>query len=69
MIGTLINFRADRGYGFISHNDGSRGRTFVHLMQLRKAGIEDPTVGMRLEFDIEQLKDDRFAAANLRLLS
>jgi cold shock CspA family protein len=67
MIGKLVTWEK-RNYGFISHSDGSRGRTFVHLYEIRKAGVE-PRVGDTFEFDIVETDDGRMAAGNLKLLN
>jgi cold shock CspA family protein len=67
MIGKLIRYNRQRGYRFISHNDGSRDQTFVHVKQIQLAGLDVPRDGTVFEFDIVPVKDGKMAAANLRL--
>jgi cold shock CspA family protein len=69
VIGKLINWNRERGFGFLSHSEGSRERTFVHIKQIQKGGVDVPRDGDVYEFDIEQIKEGRHAAANLRLVN
>jgi cold shock CspA family protein len=53
-IGTLTTWKADRGFGFISPDDISRGSgpVFVHLYELRRAGITKPQAGDAVAYEV-----------------
>jgi CspA family cold shock protein len=53
--GTVKFFNADRGFGFITPDGGSKD-VFVHVTALERAGIRGVNEGTKLSFDIE---DDR----------
>jgi cold shock CspA family protein len=62
--GTIVNFDAARGFGFIEV-PGQWDRIFVHHRDLRAAGLNVPRVGTWLEFD--ETKGNRgLIASNLR---
>ena len=50
--GQVKFFNRDKGFGFISPDDGERD-IFVHVSTVQKAGIPWLEDGMRLSFDIQ----------------
>jgi CspA family cold shock protein len=49
-VGTIKYFANDRGFGFITPDDGS-GDVFVHISAFQDSGITTPHEGVRLRFD------------------
>ena len=45
----------------------TRPDIFVHATALERAGIEDPRVGLRVLFDVEQTPNGRFRATRISL--
>lgn len=63
--GTVKWFNAVKGYGFIQPDDGSAD-VFVHISAVERAGMENPQEGQKLSYEIEQSRNGKFAAINLR---
>jgi len=64
--GTVKWFNAQKGYGFIAPDDGSKD-VFVHISAVDRAGLNGLKDGQKVTFDVE--KDGRSgkpAATNLR---
>jgi CspA family cold shock protein len=51
-IGTVKFFNAEKGYGFISREDGPD--VFVHFSQIQSSGYRTLTEGQQVEFEIGQ---------------
>jgi CspA family cold shock protein len=49
-IGTVKFFNSEKGYGFISREDGAD--VFVHYSNIQGSGYRTLTEGQRVEFDI-----------------
>lgn len=49
MIGSLVKYNYQRGYGQIEHEGGN---IFAHCSEFFRSGIEHPTVGATYEFDL-----------------
>ena len=64
--GTIKWFNADKGYGFISPQDGSKD-VFLHITAVQAAGLTTVNEGQRVSYDVlkERGKD---AASNLRVV-
>jgi CspA family cold shock protein len=65
--GTVKWFNANKGFGFIQPDDGTKD-VFVHISAVEQAGMSDLREGDKLSFDLE---DDRKgggkkSAANLK---
>ena len=65
MIGTVKWFNINKGYGFITPDDGSKD-AFVHISALEQAGLSQLSEGQRVEFDLEEGKNGKMAVANLK---
>jgi CspA family cold shock protein len=64
--GTVKWFNAQKGYGFIQPDDGSKD-VFVHISAVQRAGIDHLSEGQKLEFDLERGQQGKVSAVNLRL--
>ncbi|MEM1045622.1 MAG: cold-shock protein [Pseudomonadota bacterium] len=50
--GTVKFFNTQKGYGFITPDDGSKD-VFVHISAVERSGLDGLTDGQRLSFDTE----------------
>lgn len=50
--GTVKWFNADKGYGFISNDNGSED-VFVHFSSIQSDGYRSLNEGQRVTFDVE----------------
>ena len=64
--GIISWFRADKGYGFIKPDDGSKD-VFLHLKELEKIGLNNIGTGQRLSFEIRK-KKNKISAINIKLV-
>jgi CspA family cold shock protein len=64
-IGTVKWFNAQKGFGFIQPEDGSKD-VFVHISAVERAGIGNLREGQRLSFELERGREGKVSAANLR---
>jgi cold shock protein len=64
--GTVKFFNTQKGYGFIQPDDGGKD-VFVHISAVERAGIPNPDEGQKLSFDLEQDRQGRTSATNLRM--
>lgn len=65
--GTVKWFNADKGYGFISNDDGSAD-VFVHFSAIISDGFKTLTEGQKVTFDVEPDPKDsnRLRAVNVQ---
>lgn len=61
-------FNATKRYGFIQSDDGGAD-VFVHITELKNAGIDDLNEGQRLSFDTFTNNNGKISATNLKLHS
>ncbi len=64
-IGTVKFFNADKGYGFISPDDGS-GDAFVHISAVEAAGMRSLDREQRVQYELQSGRDGRASAVNLQ---
>ena len=57
-------FNAQKGYGFIQPEDGSKD-VFVHVSAVERSGLGSLREGQKLSFDIQQDRG-KASASNLR---
>ncbi len=62
--GTVKWFNAQKGYGFIQPDDGSKD-VFVHISAVERAGMS-LTEGQKLSYDIERGQQGKSSAVNLQ---
>ncbi|MNL76684.1 Cold shock protein CspA [compost metagenome] len=66
IIGKIMRFDFNRGYGFVQPEDGSRA-VYVDARALYKSGIKSIFPGQTFRFEIWKDEKGRIAARNLRL--
>ena len=63
--GTVKWFNAQKGYGFIQPDDGSKD-VFVHISAVERSGIGRLNDGQKLSYDLERGQQGKVSATNLR---
>jgi CspA family cold shock protein len=63
-IGTVKWFNAQKGYGFIQPEGGSKD-VFVHISAVERAGMGTLREGQKLSFDVQQERG-KSSACNLK---
>jgi CspA family cold shock protein len=63
-IGTVKWFNAQKGFGFIQPEDGSKD-VFVHISAVENAGLGNLSEGQKLSFDV-QAERGKTSACNLK---
>lgn len=63
--GTVKWFNPDKGYGFISREDGE-GDLFVHFSEIQMDGFKTLDEGQAVEFDITNGQNGKLQASNVR---
>ena len=62
--GTVKFFNNDRGYGFITNDEGGKD-TFVHISAVERSGMGSLREGQKLSYELETGRDGKISAANL----
>lgn len=65
--GTVKWFNAQKGFGFIQPESGSKD-IFLHISAVERAGLSHISDGQKVRFDIEKGRDGRESASNLVLV-
>ena len=63
--GTVKWFNAQKGFGFIQPDDGSKD-VFVHVSAVERAGLGTLNEGQKLSFDLERGQQGKTSAVNLK---
>ena len=63
--GTVKFFNTTKGNGFIQPDDGGKD-VFFHISAVERSGLAPPNEGDKLSYDIEEDRQGRSAATNLR---
>jgi CspA family cold shock protein len=63
--GTVKFFNSDKGYGFISPDDGTAD-AFVHISAVERAGLSSLQQDQRLNYELEEGRNGRVSAVNLQ---
>jgi CspA family cold shock protein len=63
--GTVKWFNAQKGFGFIQPDDGTKD-VFVHISAVERAGLGRLDEGQKIRFDIERGQQGKLSAANLQ---
>lgn len=66
-IGTVKFFNPSKGFGFIEPNDGTKD-AFVHISVVEEAGLSSLDEGMKVSYDLEEGRNGKVSAANLKLV-
>ncbi len=64
--GTVKWFNATKGYGFIQPDAGGAD-VFVHITAVQQAGLDGLNEGQKVSYELEQGRNGKTAATDLRL--
>jgi cold shock protein len=64
--GTVKWFNAQKGYGFIQPDDGSKD-VFVHISAVERAGLTSLNENQKVTFELEAGQQGKTSAVNLRV--
>ena len=64
-IGSVKFFNTDKGYGFISNEDGS-GDAFVHITAVERSGMPTLNKDQRVSYELETDNRGKTSAVNLQ---
>jgi CspA family cold shock protein len=63
--GTVKWFNPQKGFGFIEPQDGGKD-VFVHISALEQAGLSTLNDGQKVSYDLEQGRQGKTSAVNLK---
>ena len=67
--GTVKWYNADKGYGFISNDNGGED-TFVHFSEIKSQGYKSLNEGQKVTFELEpDPRNSRFRATHVSIIS
>jgi CspA family cold shock protein len=64
-VGTVKWFNAQKGFGFIQPDDGSKD-VFVHISAVERSTLGTLSEGQKLSFDLERGQQGKTSAVNLQ---
>ena len=64
-VGTVKWFNAQKGFGFIQPDDGSKD-VFVHISAVERAGMGSLNEGQKLSFELERGQQGKTSAVSLK---
>jgi CspA family cold shock protein len=65
--GTVKWFNAQKGYGFIQPDDGSKD-VFVHISAVERSGLGNLNEGQKLSYEVQQGQRGKSSAENLKAI-
>jgi CspA family cold shock protein len=65
MIGTVKWFNAQKGYGFIEPEDGSKD-VFVHISAVERSDLGSLVEGQKVSYELERGQQGKTSAVNLQ---
>ena len=65
--GTVKWFNSTKGFGFIEPEEGGKD-VFVHISAVERSGLTGLADNQKVSYDLEDGRDGRQMAANLKLL-
>ena len=65
--GTVKWFNANKGFGFIQPEDGSKD-VFLHISAVESAGLQSPADGQKIQYELESGRDGRSSAGDISYL-
>ena len=66
--GTVKFFNADKGFGFIEPEDGSKD-AFVHISAVERAGLSTLSEGQKVSYElVSDQRSGKMAADNLKVV-
>ncbi|HST76634.1 MAG TPA: cold-shock protein [Acetobacteraceae bacterium] len=63
--GTVKWFNAQKGYGFIQPDDGTKD-VFVHISAVERAGLGGLNEGQKIRYEVQQGQQGKMSAENLQ---
>ncbi len=66
-VGTVKFFDANKGFGFIEPEDGSKD-AFVHISAVERAGLTSLNEGQKVSYEILPVQDGKSAAYNMSIV-
>lgn len=66
--GTVKFFNTQKGFGFISPDEGGDKDAFVHVTALERAGIPSLNEGDKVSYELETGRDGKVSATNLKVI-
>ncbi len=65
--GTVKWFNANKGFGFIQPEDGSKD-VFLHITAVESAGLQSPADGQKIQYELESGRDGKTSAGSISYL-
>jgi CspA family cold shock protein len=66
-VGTVKFFNTEKGYGFITPDDGD-GDSFVHISAVERSGLSTLDRDQRVKYELETDRRGKIAAVNLEAI-